>query len=612
MKGVLCLAQHEGAAGVESGHGRHEALGAGGEDQPIVGERLADPEHEPSRLAIDARRARVEPALDAPLLVPAVLHEGEPLHAGAPVDESADGHAVVELVLLAADEVYLAVRVAAADVIRGGDPGDAVAHHDHAFHLLVVGEVERARARRIGGIGRERDPHVAAHARAAGHARALAASQALDGGELVGAGRGEILHAGPNGDRVRAAHPHAAAGLDLQVVGFGHLEQGLAGRHQHTQLAGLEGDGGLVARERAIERARATGADVRLGERRDLLDEEALVTVGAHHPGDAGEGHGGLQRPRRPAGQRCIEQALCGAHHAGRAEPVEEIERERAVDGGDAQRRDLEKRIEHEERADAHEHVESELQIHARHGDLGRIRHLIEGDDEARKGGDEELAVTAVVLIVVVLICDVGDVRIEIVTVLGAAEAGLAMAVRERHEGRLAVDALHGQQRADAAAPAALTLEQHAAEECERERAEHHHCHGVRIVVEQQLAPGDEREEEGDGNEVVVFLEPSGCAAPEREAEESGQLIRGGERAQVAPQSRDEEEDERERRHDQPPEREQAAIGIVDEPPAHGEHRADARELQCAPHRDRQAAPHLHVVRKCRRVAHRLNRPISR
>ena len=64
------------------------------------------------------------------------------------------------------------------------------------------------------------------------------------------------------------------------------------------------------------------------------------------------------------------------------------------------------------------------------------------------------------VAVVVVEIGQVGVLGIEVVAVLGAAEAGLAVRVRHVDKGRLAVDALNRQQRADAAAPAALAVEE--------------------------------------------------------------------------------------------------------------------------------------------------------
>src|SRR5713101_1329128 len=87
-------------------------------------------------------------------------------------------------------------------------------------------------------------------------------------------------------------------------------------------------------------------------------------------------------------------------------------------------------------------------------------------EHEARKGGNEQLAWRHPVAVRVAHIGLIGDLGLIVITVLGAAHARLAMAVRHPDEGGLAVGPLQGQQRADAAAPAAFTSEEHAAQEC--------------------------------------------------------------------------------------------------------------------------------------------------
>src|SRR5438876_8734642 len=74
-------------------------------------------------------------------------------------------------------------------------------------------------------------------------------------------------------------------------------------------------------------------------------------------------------------------------------------------------------------------------------------------------------------------VCSSDLARVEVVAILRTADAGLAMAVPDDDEGRLAVDALHGQQRAERAAPPALALrseERRVGKECRSRRwAEH-------------------------------------------------------------------------------------------------------------------------------------------
>ena len=76
-------------------------------------------------------RTGVEPAGDVASLVPVLGEQEQPGHRRTAVDNARDAHAVVQRVRLAADDVHLAVGVGAADLLGGGDPGDAVADDDH-------------------------------------------------------------------------------------------------------------------------------------------------------------------------------------------------------------------------------------------------------------------------------------------------------------------------------------------------------------------------------------------------------------------------------------------------------------------------------------------------
>ena len=158
-----------------------------------------------------------------------------------------------------------------------------------------------------------------------------------------------------------------------------------------------------------------------------------------------------------------------------------------------------------------------------RHGEReqgGRDRHveqhpehvvvggLEEAEDEAREGADEELAVAAPVAVGVVEVGQVGRARVEVVTVLGAADARLAVVVADERERRLAVDALHRQQRADRRAPAALALQDHAAGERAGHRPEQQQGAQRAAVVEADLAQDHEADERADGDHVAVLLEP--------------------------------------------------------------------------------------------------------
>src|SRR5205823_2300220 len=122
-----------------------------------------------------------------------------------------------------------------------------------------------------------------------------------------------------------------------------------------------------------------------------------------------------------------------------------------------------------------------------------------------------------------------------VVAVLRAAHARLAMAVRHRDEGGLPIGALERQQRADAAAPAALAGEQQAAEErtgdCD---GQEYPCGPAAVVEDGDPGAGDAEEEDERDRETVTAQPGRG---PERpgETEHPWGLVHGRERADVAP-----------------------------------------------------------------------------
>ena len=286
-------AQHKGAGHTVAVDGRHEALAARGQDQPIVGQRLTGAQRHRACIAVDVRDVRVEPAGDVEILVPLLGQEVEPLHGRAAVDEPRDPHAVVEMVTLAADEVDLAVRVAAADMVGRSHAGDAVAHDDDTLHALVILEAGYdTRLVDVRLVGRQRHLHVAAHARHAGHARVRGHPQPLKRGALVVAHLGEILHTLEHADRVGATEPHAAAGLDGQVVLLADFQQRAIlfdldflaiGRHGYYRLCAL---GGAVAGIAWLALARFDHVDgpVQRNRRQRQFDKRLFFLVGAVDP----------------------------------------------------------------------------------------------------------------------------------------------------------------------------------------------------------------------------------------------------------------------------------------------------------------------------------------
>ena len=126
------LPQHEAPGPVPPIDRRHGAGGPHGQDQPVVVQDLAGAEPHGARAHVDPGDEGVQPCRDVVVLVPALGEQAQPLHRGAAVDQSGDAHAVVQAVRLAADEVDLAIGMAAADEVGRGDPGDAVADDDDA------------------------------------------------------------------------------------------------------------------------------------------------------------------------------------------------------------------------------------------------------------------------------------------------------------------------------------------------------------------------------------------------------------------------------------------------------------------------------------------------
>src|SRR5438876_11663343 len=173
-------------------------------------------------------------------------------------------------------------------------------------------------------------------------------------------------------------------------------------------------------------------------------------------------------------------------------------------------------------------------------------------------------------------VCSSDLARVEVVAILRTADAGLAMAVPDDDEGRLAVDALHGQQRAERAAPPALALEGHAARERRRHRGEQEDPECGAVRVEEHLARWDESEEEGERDQEAVGADDRRQAARALEAEAPRRLIRGRERADVPPEPRREEEEQREKRDDQAPEDEESDPRGDEEGDAEGERREHA------------------------------------
>ncbi len=540
----------------------------------MVLQDVAGAEHDLAAGAVDPRGLRVQPRRDVALLVPGVGVQVEPLHRRAPVDQPRDAHAVVEVVRLVGDDVDRGLRVAAAHVVGGRDAGDAVADHHDALDRAVVGELDARELRRLRLVGRQADGDRALHPRAARHARVRGESEAVERRALVVGDRGQVLHAVLDRDRVGAADAHPAARLDLEVVGLGDLEHRQAGLDDDALALGLELDLRLAGAQGALAGQRALARAGDLQRRRRLARlavEDVLLGVGAQQPRRRDRDERGAQAPGRGVGRRPV--APRGVE-VRRAVPVEDRERDRAVERRQLVRGALEERRQDQERAGADEHVHGDPPEDL--PDRGRrvLGHVEERVDQAGERADEELAVARPVRVGVVEVGEVGGLRVEVVAVLHAADARLAVAVGDRHERRLAVDALDRQQRADGRAPAALALEHHAAGEARGHRADQQQRAPRARVVHPELAQGDEADEQAERDHVAVVAQPLGRGEALGDPEPAGHLVGGRQRAEVAPQPRRRHEQQRQQRDDDLPHDEQAGVGHRDQQ-QHDDERAD-------------------------------------
>ena len=195
---VLGRAHDERPATAEPVDPRHRGARAEREDQPVVGQPLPGAELDLAPLPVDPRRSRVEPRLDDALVVPGVRVEVEPRHRRAAVDQAVDAHAVVQRVRLVGDEVDLALGVAAAHVVGGGDARDPVAEHDYALDRAVVAHAQDLARRPLARLVRgERHRHRALDAAAARHARVLGVPEAIERRALVVGDGGEVARSRP-------------------------------------------------------------------------------------------------------------------------------------------------------------------------------------------------------------------------------------------------------------------------------------------------------------------------------------------------------------------------------------------------------------------------------
>ena len=500
-------------------------------------------------------------------------------------------------------QVNLGHRVAAAEVVGYGDPGNAVADDHHRVHAGVAGcPAHHGTAELLRPLRLEGHRDIAEHAGNAGHAGIGGKAQPLQRVALVIVDRGAVAETIEHGHRVRPADAHPAAGLDAQAVLLDHFQEGAALFHHH--LLFLVGKAHLGLTE-ATGPASGDGAGGSHRQHRQggLLLGGKLTFLGEHppHPPQGERQH---HRPQRPH-DNIRHGQVSGGEHAGDGEPVVQEQRRRAETGGNrcgtAAKADIERPVQTRSR----QHGQREAAVHLHSGDGGRAGHGIKGEDHAGKSAGKEAAQSGVAAVLILHVGEVGDAGVEVVAVLGAADTGLTVAVGNDDKGLLTVQPLHGKQRTDAGTtPATLALEHQPTGEGRAQRRHEEQGGSWSVVVEQRLAGGHSDEEDRQADDDAVFAQPPGQRHPAREAEQPRRLVEGGHRADVAPQPRrDEEEQRQHRQHEAPPDGERQL--------GHDQQRHNQRQRcryteqpQQVPNPQRHRLPHLRVIREEHRRRH--------
>ncbi|MCY1217101.1 hypothetical protein D9M72_290020 [compost metagenome] len=627
---VVGIAQDKAAFDAVAVERRDPRRTARAQDEPVVAQRLAGRQRELATLRVDARHMRVEPRGDTVLGIPLLGQQVQALDTRRHADQLGNGHPVVGVVVLAADEMDLAVGVATPHMVGRGQAGHAVAHdHDAADRRIEGHDFGLAcLARRRGRLPLQVDadgPGIA-DARHAGQARAVGAAEPGQRRPFVAADGGEPLAARHDGDRVGAAHAGTTAGVDGGAAVLERLEQGLALADGGLHAGGVDAEFGRL-RGRIRRRGRS-GLALRRGCNRRLARGVVRAAVQPHRLDDdrrqpgpvpdtlaqftAKEQALDMQRPRDPRQARDDRQAaqrgddFGGDGHAAQAaqgaddqrggEPVVQRERGRREEHRRQVARLAAQQFDQVEERQAGGHVDQHLHDRGDRADLGGRRHEVVAEDQARKDAREEAAEVAVRRVRVVLVGQVRRAGVEVVAVLGAAHARFAVRVGDADERRLAVQPLHRQQGADAAAPAALALEQQAADERRPHGCRQQAGGGHAVAVEQQLARDDRADQQADADRKCRALRQAAARECARDAEPAGDLVDGGQRADVAPQPGCQHEHERERRHDQPPEQGHRGGGPQRQHDGQGQGRGDAHHAQRAPHRFRHDGRQLHEI----------------
>ena len=454
-------------------------------------------------------------------------------------------------------------------------------------------------------------------------------AQAGQRGPLGVADRAEAARPLRHRDRIRSADAGPAAGVDVRAAAFEQVQQAAPGLQRGDQIARLHlqlgGAGGalgacrwgrrggvrsghpcrrLRCRRGGIFGGMSGGMSGSHRQDRDVLavqphrfhhhrcergfvgaaaaqllaQEQPLHLQRAAHPDQAADGHCGAHRAHQRQ-VRVHPQALQHLRHQRRGEPVVQVDGQggpqhrQCVAGGGADHQ-LGQREHAQAAGQEHRHV----QQHRQRADLLHARHQVVAQDQPGKDAGEEAAEVAVRRVGVVLVGQPGHAGVEVVAVLGAAHAGLALRVGDADEGRLPVQPLYRQQRADAGAPAALALVEQPADEGRAHRAQDQRCGGHTIEIEQQLAADHPGQQQRDAQRVGLALGQALAGPALAQPEPPRQLVAGGQRAKVAPQPRREHEHQRQHRHHQAPEQRQAEVRLQHQQCGH---REGADHTQC-------------------------------
>ena len=560
---VLGRAQYEGVRVRHEGRVGQARACAGGQHQSVIVQPVTAGETEAPLFTVDARGNAPVQCLNAVGLRPVLRHQVQRVHALGVIDQAPDAHAVVEAVRLIGDDGDVHRGAATAHTFGHAHAGHAIADDDDALQRGAARPVH-TRCRRDGGrVGPRRcrtrvavDRHRPAHHAHAGQTHVAVEAHAAQGGAFVGIHCREVLGALAHGHGVGATDSGAAAVVDLQTGTFNGLQQrAVVGRLESDAGFAVGHIGLIAARQAVFQAAAAAEARFALGARGGLR-ARCLGPHGARsrRSGSAGIAALGAQAAGGQAGGECE------ADTAG--DPCEPIRRRHFRQRGHALHDDRPcKEIEDGNRRCA-KHQRDAIGVARREGrrePIGTCRcgtcthqqrealtcalHTERlgqevAQQQTRQEPHEQPPLRGVSRVVVVHVTEDGGARVEVVAVLLAAQARLAVAVAHQHQRRLAVGALDGSERAEGAAPAAAAFEEPAARQRRPQHHKHQPGHRRAMVVEPGLTQRHRPDEQRQCDRKRCPFELGRQFERPAPLQGSRQLVERRHRADLPPQAR--------------------------------------------------------------------------